>query len=337
LCGKWHLGSKPDWGPNHFGFDHSYGSLAGGVGPWDHRYKLGEFTQTWQRNGTLIEEPGHVTDLLTAEAIRWLTKRGQAPFFLYVPYSAVHIPIREPEGYLRRVPPEITDPSQREYLACVLHLDDAVGQLLAALQQTGKADSTIVVFTSDNGGVNTARNDAESYPADNYTPGTAHGNNQPLRGQKGSVYEGGIRVPTLVRWPGNVPVTSSAEPVHITDWMPTFCRLSGYQPDRDLHWDGRDLTPHLTGAGVLTPRTIYVAGPGFKELALREGDWKLVVHQDKPASRGALAMTKLELFNLAKDPNETTDLSARQPDRVQELLTKLRLAAAADHTATVAE
>ena len=171
LCGKWHLGSKPAWGPQKFGFDHSYGSLAGGVGPWDHHYKTGEFTATWHRDGKLIEEQGHVTNLITHEAIQWLESRTDKPFFLYVPFTAVHIPIREPEEWLRRVPPEITEPSRRQYGANVMHLDDSVGKILAALDKSGKAGNTLVIFGSDNGAYPTARNDDPQYPADDYEPG----------------------------------------------------------------------------------------------------------------------------------------------------------------------
>ena len=240
LCGKWHLGSNPDWGPQKFGFDHSYGSLAGGVGPWDHRYKKGEFTETWHRNGALINETGHVTDLITQEAINWLGTMRDSPFFLYVPFTAVHIPIREPDSYLKRVPTSIQDPAEREYSACLLHLDDAVGRLLDALDHQSKRENTIVVFTSDNGGV-VARNDDPSYPADNYAPGKSDGNNRPLRGQKATVYEGGTRTVMLVRWPAKLKPGSSDVPTHITDWMPTFCHLARFTSSAELKWDGSNI------------------------------------------------------------------------------------------------
>ena len=94
LTGKWHLGSRPSEGPNHFGFDHSYGSLAGGVGPYDHFYKEGEFSRTWHRNEKLLTESGHVTDRITKEAVSWIAVRKDAPFFLYLPFTAVHLPLK---------------------------------------------------------------------------------------------------------------------------------------------------------------------------------------------------------------------------------------------------
>ncbi|MCA9080488.1 MAG: sulfatase-like hydrolase/transferase, partial [Planctomycetaceae bacterium] len=103
LAGKWHLGSLPECGPNHFGFDHAYGSLAGGISPWNHRYKQGPFTVTWHRNEELIEEQGHVTDLLTKEAIQWI-KQQDGSFFAYIPFTAVHLPLKEPQAWLDKVP-----------------------------------------------------------------------------------------------------------------------------------------------------------------------------------------------------------------------------------------
>jgi arylsulfatase A-like enzyme len=321
ITGKWHLGSLPEWGPQKFGFDHGYGSLAGGVGPWDHHYKKGEFTETWHRNGKLIHEEGHVTDLIAREAVQWLESRGDRPFFLYVPFSAVHIPIREPEEYVRRVPAEYTEPNRREYLACIIHLDAAVGRILEALQKTGKGDNTLVVFTSDNGGISTAPNDDDKYPADNYVPGPSCGDNRPLRGQKGSVYEGGVRVPTVARWPGRLkPGTSFTTPVHITDWTPTFCGLAGYKPDRDLRWDGQNLWPALSGQAPAKQRPIYMAAPNFRARALRDGNWKLIVTEGAGNKKAEKAGDdRIELFNIGADPNETSDVAERNPQKVVEL------------------
>jgi len=329
LCGKWHLGSKPEWGPQKFGFDHSYGSLAGGVGPWDHHYKKGEFTATWHRDGKLVEEQGHVTDLIAREAIRWLQSRGDKPFFLYVPFTAVHIPIREPEEWVRRVPAAITEPGRRQFGANVMHLDDSVGKILAALETSGKAGNTVVIFGSDNGAYPTARNDDPQYPADSYEPGPAGGSNEPLRGRKGEVYEGGIRTPAIVSWPGRLSPGKFTGVASITDWMPTLCALAGYTPEKDLKWDGQNIWPQLTGAQPPGPRAVYVAGPGFRSRMVRDGPWKLVVMHP-----GAPGKEVVELFDLSTDPNETTSLALKMPGKVAALRTRLEELSKADRDAT---
>ena len=324
LCDKWHLGSKPEWGPQKFGFDHSYGSLAGGVGPWDHRYKKGEFSATWHRNGRLVEEPGHVTDLITREAIQWLESRGTKPFLLYVPFTAVHIPIREPDEFLSRVPKEIQGQNRRQYGANVMHLDDSVGKILAALERSGKATNTLVVFSSDNGGLPTAENNSSDYFPNDYAPGPAGGSNLPLRGQKGDVYEDGIRTPTVARWPGQLKPGKFNGVAHVTDWMPTLCALAGYTPEEDLKWDGINLWPQLEGQAAARPRVIYTAAPGFRSLTVREGDWKLIVRKEAAGNDGSqVPSERKELFNLAEDPNETTNLTAEMPGKAAALQSKL--------------
>ena len=327
LTGKWHLGSLPKWGPNHFGFDHSYGSLAGGISPWNHRYKKGAYSHTWHRNETLIEEQGHVTDLLTDEAIAWLKSRKDSPFFLYLPYTAIHLPLKEPEEWLSRVPENIEGEVARHYAASVMHLDHSVGRVLDALKEIGKHENTIVVFTSDNGG-STAENNDLKYPDDNCPNGRLTGNNLPLRGQKGSVYEGGTRVPTLVSWPGRIEADKSDDPVHITDWMPTLCALAGFKPEEGLNWDGADLSSYLLEQQPLAQRSIYTAGPSWRSRAVRVGDWKLVV-------QGKGRDAKEELFNIASDPSETKSLAKKQPQRLRQLRAQLATAAGKDDRGNV--
>ncbi len=324
LIGKWHLGSKPQWGPNHFGFDHSYGSLAGGVTAWSHRYKKGQFSVTWHRNGKLLEETGHVTDLLANEAVRWIGERDDQPFFLYVPFTAVHLPINEPQSWLDKVPASISSEIGRHYAACVMHLDDAVGRVLRALEEKGIRDNTLVVFTSDNGG-STTTNNTQPYPPDDSPAGRLTANNGPLRGQKGTVYEGGTRVPTLVSWPGKIAAREEPTPVAIMDWMPTFCQLAGYAPQADLDWDGVSLVELLQSGRPLPERPLYVAGPRWRTVSLRLGEWKLVAHE-KAAS---------ELFHITADPAEATDLADQEPERVKKMLAVLQAARAADNDSVV--
>lgn len=325
LAGKWHLGSLPQWGPNHFGFDHSYGSLAGGISPWNHRYKKGIYSRTWHRNHKLIEETGHVTDLLTREAIGWIESRGDRPFFLYVPFTAVHLPLKEPKEWLARVPDQITGDVPRHYAASIMHLDDAVGQIIAALDRQGFRRNTLVVFTSDNGG-STAENNDLKYPDDNCPNGRLPGNNLPLRGKKGDVYEGGTRVPTIVSWPGVLTAGKINTALQIVDWMPTFCSLAGYQPDRPLKWDGMNLMPLLTGEAALPVRSLYTAGPRWRAMSLRRGDWKLIVHE---ADRG----NRSELYHLGEDEGETRNRAGTNPDQLRILSQALQQARANDRDA----
>ena len=324
LVGKWHLGSAPEWGPQRFGFDHGYGSLAGGCGPYDHRYKQGPYTETWHRNGERITEEGHITDLLADEAVRWIESRGDQPFLLYVPFTAVHIPIKEPQPWLDRYP-DITEPDRRQYAACVSHLDDAVGRIVAALDRSGKRRNTLIVFFSDNGGTQ-ARNDDPKYPPDDYPPGRAHGGNRPLRGNKTQLYEGGIRVTAFANWPGRLAPGKFTAPLHAVDWMPTLCALAGWTPDSDLKWDGRNVWPSLSGESQPEPRSLYWAGTGFRTAAVRDGDWKLILERRND---------RAELFDLSRDPHEKQDLAAAEPERVRQLRTLLDEMADRDNDARV--
>jgi arylsulfatase A-like enzyme len=332
LTGKWHLGSLPKWGPNHFGFEHSYGSLAGGVSPWNHFYKQGPYSTTWHRNETLLEETGHVTDLIANEAIQWLQARDAQPFFLYVPFTAVHLPVKEPEKWVAQVPATIQGDVARHYAASIMHLDDAVGKILAALTAAGKRDNTIVVFTSDNGG-STAENNDLKYPDDNCPTGPLLGNNAPWRGQKATLYEGGIRVPTIVHWPGKIDATSSHNgqldsPLQITDWMPTLCELAGYQSPQPLQWDGMSLARHLIHQEPLKDRVLYSVGPSWQARALRSGPWKLIVFGDGAGRRA-------ELYNLHTDPTETQNQAESYPAQLSSMMTLLEQQQASDRDAMI--
>ena len=327
ITGKWHLGSEPDWGPQHFGFDYSYGSLAGGVGPYDHRYKKGPYTKTWHRNGVYIEEQGHVTDLITQEAIKWLEGRADRPFFLYVPFTAVHIPIDEPQAWLDLYP-DIEPLSRRHYAACVSHMDDSVGRIVKAIDRLGRRQETLIVFFSDNGAMPNARNDDPLYPPGNYAPGPAGGSNKPLRGQKTQVYEGGVRVPSLIRWPEHLKPGTFDAPMGVVDWMPTLGGLVGYRPDKDLKWDGIDMWPCLMGQRQPVPRQIYCAGVHFRESAVRDGSWKLIQRKGNTAPA---------LFNLATDPDERANLSAQETERVQSMRALMTELSARDNDAKVRE
>jgi arylsulfatase A-like enzyme len=326
LTGKWHLGSLPEWGPNKFGFDYSYGSLAGGVGPYDHLYKRGPYSETWQRNGQRIKEEGHVTDLIAREAVAFLRRDHAAPFFLYVPFTAIHVPMDEPQPWLDKNS-QISDPGDRLRAACASHMDAAIGQLLTALDETGRRNNTLVLFFGDNGAHGPTPNNDKQYPG-TYPAVKVGNDNAPLRGHKSGLYEGGIRSPTIVSWPGHLQAGKLDEPLHACDWMPTIAKLIGYRPPRDLRWDGADIWPRLTGESTAgEPRTLYSLGVKNREQMVRRGPWKLIVKQKGDA----------ELYNLVDDLGEQKNVATGHPELVADLTRRMKDLAARDGENKVAD
>ena len=300
-----------------------------------HRYKNGPFTHTWHRDGRLIEEPGHVTDLIAAETVRRIEALAtpatdRDPYFLYVPFTAVHLPVQEPAEWLARVPAGIEGDVARHYAACIMHLDDAVGRIVAAVEKAGTRGRTLVVFTSDNG-ASTVANTGQDYPPDGSPPGIIPGNNRPFRGAKETLYEGGVRVPTVVSWPGRVKPGRVEAPVQIADWMPTLCRLAGHAPDRDPRWDGVDIGDLLTRHEPPRERPIYAVGPAWKARSLRLGRWKLIV----AAAQGG-EPERCELYDLDADPAEGRNLAGDEPAVVARLREQLAAVAASDNDARAA-
>ncbi len=213
-------------GPNKFGFGYTYGCLAGGCTPDTHEYKQGPFQRTWHRNEEFVDETGHVTDLITHEAVEWINRRDGKPFFLYVPFTAVHVPIAEPEKWLG-MNSHIADEGKRLYAADVSHLDDCVRQILEALEKKGLRDNTMVLFFSDNGAHEPLSDKQPLYPgAEKRTDAKVGGVNTPLRGFKTQVYEGGIRTPAIVYWPAKWKPATLNQPLSVTDWLPTFCAMA---------------------------------------------------------------------------------------------------------------
>jgi arylsulfatase A-like enzyme len=318
ISGKWHMGSPPDWTPRKYGFDTSYGYFHGQVDPYVHDYKTG--VRTWHRNDRYIDEEGHATDLITKEAIRVIETQHDRPFFLYVAYSVPHHPLNEPPEWVSRYEGRIAESSRRWYAASVTHMDDGIGRIVAALDRQGLRRNTLIVFSSDNGGQKSWVSQTEYKGRYADKPHTVLGNNLPLRGWKGEVYEGGIRVPALANWPGVLAPGERDFPIHIVDWMPTLCALTGCAPARDLGWDGTNLWPALRGdVAPVEPRPLYWKTPNAA--AVRWGDWKLVVGK---GGRGG------QLYHLTSDPYETKDLAREQPERMAEFQARLKEIAAHD-------
>jgi arylsulfatase A-like enzyme len=308
--GKWHLGARAEWGPTAFGFDHGYGTLTGAADPWTHKYRAGNpYEDTWHRDGERLDEEGNATELIAAEAVRRIEEQ-RTPWLVYVPFHAVHTPVDAPEEY-KHLYAGVTfheDPmlheSRLRMAAMVSQLDAKVGELVAAVERTGQRENTLIIFTSDNGGIESLKNAYVGTVPDS----PFNSENDPLRGQKGTLYEGGVRVCAFANWPGTLVPGKFSAPMHAVDWFPTIASIVGYEPEGDLQWDGVNQWPALTGAASpAEPRTIYIAARTGQ--ALRHGDWKLIQLSDAPP----------QLFNLAEDPYETTDLASTESAKLAEL------------------
>jgi len=317
LFGKWHLGSSAQFGPNQYGFNAAYGSLAGGIDPYNHRYKRGEFSVTWHRDGELVEEKGHVTDLIVQEARTWIEGR-KGPWFCYVPFTAVHVPVKPTQEWLSRYYPEqfdddpLKDLSFKKYAAYTSHMDHAIGQLLETLERICQRENTLIVFSSDNGAIH----DCPLHGTDKY-PGWQEayprlGSNAPLRGVKAQLYEGGIRTPTVVNWRDKLSPGEIDHPVAVVDWMPTFLALTGSKPKEDPQLDGQDISPLILGEEKTPePRRLFWNFKGGRDLGVRYGDWKLISHEVENGRQE-------ELFDIGNDPYEESDLAGEYPGKVKE-------------------
>jgi len=318
ISGKWHLGSSPELGPTKFGFDRSYGSLAGGVTPYSHLYKGGK--KVWHRNDQLIEEEGHVTDLIADEAIAFIGADHDKPFFLYLPFTAPHDPFDEPEQYTDIV--KHIDAGRRQYAASVVHMDAAIGRVVEALKEHGHAEDTLIVFFSDNGG--TRGEGGQHYPKP-VAMSRVQGSNKPLRGWKRSLYEGGIRVPAFAVWPGEIePGTKMTHPVIAADWMPTLIGVAGQEPHEKLKLDGIDIAELLTGTQNKPDRRLFYGVSHTRSSYARYGDWKLILDKDGKNP---------QLFDLSSDPYEKNNLAQDHPKIVSQLQEAIRSEAAKDRDA----
>lgn len=317
ISGKWHMGSPPEYTPMKYGFTSSYGYFAGQIDPYTHLYKTG--TKTWHRNDAYLDEPGHATDLITEDAVRVIKCGPTKPLFLYVAYSVPHSPLKEPDEWLSLYP-DIEEPSRRWFAASVTHMDDGIGRIVKALDDTGLRQDTLLVFVSDNGGQESWHSDTQYRGRYADLPHTVLGNNLPLREWKGDCYEGGIRVPGFVNWPDQIAPGHIESPAHIVDWMPTLCHLAGVQLTQAQPCDGQNIWSAITGQDDSgSPRTLY--WKTSKASAVRQGDWKLIRFKKND---------RCELFNLAEDPHEKTNLAHQEKERTAALKTVLEQIASRD-------
>ncbi|MEI7959221.1 MAG: sulfatase-like hydrolase/transferase, partial [Verrucomicrobiota bacterium] len=304
MVGKWHLGhAHRRMFPNARGFDHFYGCVNAEIDYFEHTKQGG---LDWQRNGKGVRESGYATDLLAAEAVKVIRERKKSqPLFLYAAFTAVHAPLQAPPELLAKYANIQSKPKQA-MAAMVDSLDQAVGRILEIIDREGMARDTLLLFLSDNGGA-------------------AASVNLPYRAGKLTVFEGGIRVPCLMRWPGKIRPGSSVDQImSVLDLLPTLAKAAGGKPGSLKSLDGLDLLDQVTGAPPVRRKPLFWAckrneTPDY-QYAVRVDDWKLVlqVFAGKPSPPDLL-------FGLAHDPFEKTDLAAQNPERVVSLGAELDL------------
>lgn len=287
LSGKWHVGYDFERRPNQQGFDHFFGLLGGNHHYFEHMDRIG-VPDLWLNNES-IDREGYTTDLITEDAVAFIERERENPFFLFVSHAAPHFPWQGPDDTAKDIRPKDKSWQRGDsetYVAMVERMDEGIGQVLAKIESVGLREKTLVVFTSDNGG-------------------HTYSSNLPFREGKASIWEGGTRVPCIVRLPGVVPAGETSSQVGITmDWTATIRHLAGLGPDPEGE-DGIDLWPNLTGESPVQTRTLFwkrKKGPVRKSIeegrAVRRGDWKLV-EQSESGERF--------LFNLKDDPGESVN------------------------------
>jgi arylsulfatase A-like enzyme len=310
LVGKWHLGLDDHHHPLRRGFQEFFGFL-GGANPYLPRGPGGVVPRVL-RGREDAREKDYLTDAFAREAVAFVDRHRRAPFFLYLAFNAPHGPLEAAPQYLKRFA-AIQDEKRRTYAAMVSAMDDAVGRLLDQLRAAGLEENTLLFFLSDNGGptdVNASRND-------------------PFRGVKGEVREGGIRVPFLVQWKARLAAGKVYEqPVIQLDVLPTVLAAAGLPLPADAGLDGVNLLPHLTGQQAAAPHDVLywrfnfpARQPARHKWAVRQGDWKLFTDIDANRTRTnpPPGTDVRKLVNLATDLRESTDLSRQHPEKVQAL------------------
>lgn len=310
VFGKWHLGHfKSEYLPTRRGFDRQYGHYNGAL---DHFTHLRDGGFDWHRDDKVSRDEGYTTTLIAKETTQFLAEQnGSKPFFLYVAFSAVHAPLQAPEKY--KEPYRHMPPRRATYAAMLAALDEAVGQIVSAVEARGVRTNTLILFSTDNGGPN---------------PGNLT-RNAPFRAGKGTVYEGGVRACAFANWPGRIGSNTVVNaPLHIVDWYPTLLKLAGASLQQRLPLDGRDCWEAMT-RNAASPHDEILINATPQNGALRMGDWKLVINgnradSDEGDSSPNLRETagKVELFNLAEDPAEKNNLAAGEREKVTALRAK---------------
>jgi arylsulfatase A-like enzyme len=299
LTGKWHLGSADQFHPQQRGFDEFFGFLGGAHDYFNERGILRGHEPAGNRE--------YLTDAIGAEAVKFIEARKGTPWFLYVAFNAVHTPMQADDVRLKKFE-SITDPQRRTYAAMMFAMDEAIGKILKSLDDSGQSQNTLVAFISDNGGPT-------------MKGVTVNGSiNKPFRGSKRTTLEGGIHVPFLLRWPGEIKAGVYEQPVIQLDLTATALKAAGVDTSSAM-LEGVDLKPYLTGSTKQPPHEALYWRFG-QQMAIRRGDYKLVRYDsnaDTNTGKGGQPVTSAKLYNLAEDVGETNDLAATKPELVNEL------------------
>ena len=307
MFGKWHLGGPSDnafsgekYYPHNRGFDYFYGFLHGAT-DYTRHVRPDTGAPDWQRNGQQVKEEGYSTDLLADDAVKMLKGRDKAkPVLLYLAFNAVHTPFGVPPSGINLYR-GMTNRKRQNLLANVTHMDTAVGRVLKTIDEEGLRDNSMILFVSDNGGEL-----------------QAGASNAPLRGEKGTTFEGGMRVPGAVRWPGVLKAGSESRLViSAIDLFPTLAAAAGVKPGNSTPFDGRNLWPEIRDGKNLPPENLVLTHG--QNVAVFHGPWKLV---RSSAVRDKMATAEPMLFRIDDDPEEKSDLAAKHPDVVKDLLAR---------------
>ena len=308
IIGKWHLGhAKREFWPRQRGFDYHYGALIGEIDYFTHSV---HGQRDWYRNNEPVKEEGYVTALLGQDAVKQISQHDPSkPLFMYLAFTSPHTPYQAPQEYLDKYK-NIADPSRRAYAAMISAMDDQIGKVVRALEQRGMRNNTLIIFHSDNGGVKSAM-----FAGQIETKGQLPADNGPYRDGKGTLYEGGTRVVSLINWPGKInPKTVVKQMAHVVDYYPTLAKLAGASVSKSKPLDGVDVWPSVTQGKPSSRQEVVYSVEMFRG-AVRQGDWKLFWRTVLPS--------KIELYNLAQDPAEKTNLADRQPAKVRELQNRI--------------
>jgi arylsulfatase A-like enzyme len=298
LVGKWHLGYKPEFGPNAHGFDYFYGFLSGFIDFYTHTRGTDGLPDLYE-NGAAVSDSGYMTDLITRRAVRFVEQNATKPFFLEVTYNAAHWPFQPPDHHSKAAnnaafqgAADSVPATRKDYVAMIERADAGVGQIAASLDRLGLARNTLVIFTNDNGGEWLS-------------------SNAPFFHRKDTLWEGGIRVPAIFRWPAQLPAGKTSAQAGLTmDLTASILAATNTAVPDQPALEGANLLPILAGRVRPFERTLFwrIAVPTRQQRAVRKGTWKLLVDGDD-----------LLLFDLRTDLGERRDLAAARPDVVRQL------------------